>query len=203
MTSLSSAETINANIALERFAATHSICIKQYHTNNCRFADNTFKQHCQEQRQAISHCGIITHFQNWITERAFRDITEASRTILLYAKARCPSDVHLNLWPYAIITAGYVHIAAPILHDGRSSIELSSDVNIGFRMKDNHAYRCPVFALQNHLISGKSIPKCSPRSCLGLNLGPNQNHTQNINLVLNLNLGLVSPQFYWQFDAFF
>jgi hypothetical protein len=34
------------------------------------------------------------------------------------------------------------------LHDGRSRIELFSDVNIGFSMKGNHAYGCPVFALQ-------------------------------------------------------
>jgi hypothetical protein len=62
---------------------------------------------------------------------------------------------------------------------------------------------CPLFALKNDLASGKNIPKWSPRSCLGLNLGPNPNHTQNINLVLNLNSGLVSPQFYCHFDDFF
>ncbi len=47
------------------------------------------------------------------------------------------------------------------------------------------------------------IPKWSPRSHLGLNLGPSPNYTWNVNLVLNLNTGLVSPQFHCSYDDFF
>ena len=70
-------------------------------------------------------------------------------------------------------------------------------------MKDTHTFGCPVYALQNNLAAGSKIPKWAPRARLGLNLGPSPNHARNISLVLNLNTGLVSPQFHCRFDEFF
>ena len=70
-------------------------------------------------------------------------------------------------------------------------------------MKDNHVFGCPVFALQNDLAAGNSIPKCSPRCHLGLILGPSPSHAQTVNLVLNLHTGLVSPQLHCHYDDFF
>ncbi len=151
----------------------------------------------------ITYCGVNAHFQNGIAERAIRDITDSARTMLLHAKARWPSAVHLCLWPYALRYAVYIHNTVPVLLNGRSRIELFSGVNVGFRMKDNHAFGCPVFAMQNSLAAGNTIPKWSPQSRLGLNLGPSPNHARHVNLVLNLNNGLVSPQFHCRFDDFF
>ena len=99
--------------------------------------------------------------------------------------------------------AVYIYNTAPVLIDGKSRIELFSGVNVGFRMKDNHVFGCPVFALQNDLAAGNTVPKWSPRSCLGLNLGPSPSHARTVNLVLNLFSGLVSPQFHCRYDDFF
>jgi hypothetical protein len=63
--------------------------------------------------------------------------------MLLHAKARWPSAVHLCLWPYALRMAVYVYNTAPVLLDGTSRLERFSGVNCGFRMKDNHAFGCP------------------------------------------------------------
>ncbi len=109
MTSLSSQETIEAKKAFEQFAADHGVRIKQYHADNGRFADNSFKQHCSQQHQTISYCGVHAHFQHGIAERAIRDITDTARTILLHAKARWPSAVHLCLSPYAVRMAVYIY----------------------------------------------------------------------------------------------
>jgi hypothetical protein len=118
MSSLTSKETIEAKQAFERFAADHGVRIKQYHADNGRFADNKFKQHCSQQHQAITYCGVNAHFQNGIAERSIRDITEAARTMLLHDKARWPSAAHLCLWPYAVRMAIYVHNTVPVLLDG-------------------------------------------------------------------------------------
>ena len=57
-----------------------------------------------------------------------------------------------------------------------------------------HTFACPVFALQNALASGNTLPRWSPRAYLGLNLGPSPIHSRNVYLylVLNLTTGCVS-----------
>jgi hypothetical protein len=70
-------------------------------------------------------------------------------------------------------------------------------------MKHMHTFGCPVFALQNALASGSTLPRWSPRTRLGLNLGPSPNHARNVYLVLNLITGCVSPQYHCNFDDFF
>ena len=70
-------------------------------------------------------------------------------------------------------------------------------------MKHIHTFGCPVFALQNALASGNTLPRWSPRARLGLNLGPSPNHARNVYLVLNLVTGCVSPQYHCKFDDFF
>lgn len=99
--------------------------------------------------------------------------------------------------------AVYIYDTVHVLFNGRSNIELWSGVNVRFCMKDTHDFGRPVFALQNDLAVGNTIPKWFLRSCLGLNLGPNPNHTQIVNLVLNLYSGLVSPQLYCCYVDFF
>ncbi|KAL7477469.1 hypothetical protein ACHAW6_003275 [Cyclotella cf. meneghiniana] len=64
-------------------------------------------------------------------------------------------------------------------------------------------FACPVFALQNSLAAGNTMPHWSPRACLGLNLGPSPFHACNVYLVLNLMTGLVSLQYHCRFDDFF
>jgi hypothetical protein len=70
-------------------------------------------------------------------------------------------------------------------------------------MKHHHAFGCPVFALENDLAAGSSIPHWSPRSHLSVNLGSSPSHTRNVYLVLNLHTGCVSPQYHCRFDDFF
>ncbi len=66
-----------------------------------------------------------------------------------------------------------------------------------------HTFGCPVLAIQNELSSGGTIPHWSPRSQLGVNLGPSPSHACNMFLILNLHTGCVSPQFHCRFDNFF
>ncbi len=74
---------------------------------------------------------------------------------------------------------------------------------MGSFLRHVHTFGCPVFALQNVLASGSQLPRWSPRSCLGLNLGPSPMHARNVYLVLNLVTGCVSPQYHCCFDNFF
>ena len=203
MTSLSSEETIAAKRAFERFADEHGVKIQHYHCDNGRFADNEFKNACDQANQGLTFCGVNAHFQNGIAERAIRDLQESARKQLLHAKQRWPSAVHLSLWPYALRNAAVLHNTLPTLDDGTSRLEHFSGIRVGAKLRQMHTFACPVFALHNTLASGGTIPKWSPRARLGLNLGPSPYHARNVNLVLNLSTGLVSPQYHVTYDDFF
>ena len=73
-----SVETITANGAFESFAAELGVRILHYHCDNGRFADNTFKQACNNTRQQLTFCGINTHFQNGIAKLSIRDLSESA-----------------------------------------------------------------------------------------------------------------------------
>jgi hypothetical protein len=179
--------------------------IQHYHCDNDgRFYNNVFKQACcHNARQQYTFCGVNAHFQNGIAERSIRDLSESARKQLLYAHARWPQAVHFALWPYALRNATLLHNSLPVLEDGASKLKLFSSIHVGSNMKHVHTFGYPVFALQNALASGKSLPRWSPRACLGLNLGPSPMHARNVYLVLNLTTGCVSPQYHCRVDNFF
>ena len=91
----------------------------------------------------------------------------------------------------------------PTCKDGTLCIELFSSIKVGVSLKHAHTFGCPVFVLQNELASGSTIPRWSPRACIGLNLGPSPLHACNVYLVLSLTMGLISPQYHCCFDDFF
>ncbi len=109
----------------------------------------------------------------------------------------------MALWPYVLRYAVHLHNSVPFASDGKSRLEIFGGFEVGSRMKDYHTFGCPVFALQNALQGGKTIPRWSPRARLGVNLGPSPNHARNVYLVLNIATGLVSPQFHVSFNDFF
>jgi hypothetical protein len=146
---------------------------------------------------------VNAHFQNGIAECAIWDLSESARKQLLHARACWPAAVHFALWPYALCNATLLRNSLPVLEDGTSRLKLFSSIRVGCNMKHVHTFACPVFALQNALASGKSLPRWSPRTRLVLNLGPSPNHARNVYLVLNLMTGCVSPQYHCWFDDFF
>ena len=163
MQSLTSEETYAAKHAFERFAKQHSITTQHYHADNGRFANNMFINECEQQKQQLTFCGINTHFQNGIAKWSIRDLTKSARKQLLHAHQHWPAAVHLALWPYELRSACYLHNNLPVLEDGTSCLEKFSGIRIGTRMKDFHAFACPVFAL--HLNEG--LPRfCMPGICI-------------------------------------
>jgi hypothetical protein len=118
-------------------------------------------------------------------------------------RAHWPEAVHFALWPYALQNAAYLYNNLPVLEDGTSRLELFSSIQVGSNLRHVHTFGCPVFALQNVLASGSQLPRWSPRSGLGLNLGRSPMHARNVYLVLNLVTGCVSPHYHCHFDDFF
>ena len=203
MSHLSSDETIAAKVAFERHASELGVSILHYHADNGRFQDNAFRAACEQGGQRLTFCGVNAHFQNGRAEKAIRDLSESARKQLLHAQARWPDAIHLALWPYALRMAVSLHNDLPTLDGGISRYESFSSIHIGVRLGSLHVFGAPVFALENALASGGSLPRWSPRCRLGINLGPSPSHARNVSLVLNPDTGCVSPQFHCRFDDFF
>jgi hypothetical protein len=141
-------------------------------------------------------------FPKW-DRRAIRDLSNSACKQLLHTCSRWPAAVHFALWPYALRNTALLHNSLPVLEDGTSRLELFSSIQVKGNMKHMHTFGCPVFALQNALESGNTLPRWSPCARLDLSLGPSPNHAWNVYLVLNLITGCVSPQYHCKFDDFF
>lgn len=190
--SLSSNNTIAAKRAFETFANKHNVIVKHYHADNGRFSDNVFIQDVQEHNQSISFCAVNVQFQNGIAEKKLRDLSEMARKQLLHAKARWSSAIHLCLWSFALRNAAYIQNSMPSAHNnGLSPIEIFSRATVSPNMKRHHTFGCPVFALDNNLQSGKSLPHWNARSRIGINLEHSPGHSSSVPLVLNTTTGIV------------
>ncbi len=196
MCNLSSNETIQAKQAFEQFALHHSVAIRHYHCDNGCFADKAFAYHCEDKHQSVTYCGVNAHFQNGIAKKAFCNLQESARKQLLHAMARWPKAVHVALWPYALRFAAHLPNTVPTLEDSTLQLEKISSPSVGSNMRNFYTFACPVFVLHSNLAAGRRISKWSQRARLGLNLGPSPYHAFNVNLVLNLSTGLVSPPFH-------
>ncbi len=199
----SSAETVDAKKAFERFSETHGVHVQHYHADNGRFTDKLFREAISDKNQTLSFCGVNAHWQNGIAERRIRELQEAARTMIIHAQRRWPSAISAHLWPYAIRMACDAHASTPRLLDGRTPIELFSQVAVKPQVKHFHHFGCPAYVLNNKLQSGKKIPKWDDRARVGIYIGPSPHHARTVGLILNLTTGLASPQFHVTYDDHF
>ena len=86
--------------------------------------------------------------------------------------------------------------------DGASPVERFSGMPVSLSLKKMHDFSCPVHALDSNMHANKSITRLNQRSRIVLNIGSLPMHARNVNLILNLQTGTVSPQFHVQHDDF-
>ena len=122
--------------------------------------------------------------------------------MLVHAKHRWPQAINAHLWPYAIRFANDVHMHAPN-KDGKTPLHLFSMTANHAAPKHFHPFGCPVYVLSSKMQSDQKGPKWDERARIGINLDNSPLHARNIALVLNLDTGLVSPQFHVAFDDLF
>jgi hypothetical protein len=99
------------------------VIVKHYHADNGCFAESLFMSVVAESGQTISFCGVSAHFQNGIVEKWIHDLSEQARKQLLHAKARWPSAIKINLWPYALRNANAIWNTIADKDDGSSPLK--------------------------------------------------------------------------------
>ena len=201
--SLSSEETVQSKVAFEALAKSMNVTVNHYHADNGRFADNAFVNHVRASVQTITYCGVNAHWQNGIAEKRIRDVQEAARTQILHAKGRWPKAVDTALWPYALRYTVNVDNATINTKTMESPIERFAKTQVKPKLRHFHPFACPTYVLRNELQASQSVPKWETRARVGLYLGPSPKHSRSVALVLNVETGLVSPQYHVRFDNLF
>ena len=102
---ISSEETLESKLAYKRVLASYNITVKSYHADNLRFNDSNFTGSCIKGGQQISFCGVGAHHQNGIAEARVKEVSYATRTLLLHAKRKWLGVITTVLWSYALQAA--------------------------------------------------------------------------------------------------
>ena len=81
--------------------------------------------------------------------------------------------------------------------NGSSPLSRLSGVEVNSSNKDFHVFGALVYVLKDGLTSGSDeVHHWYPRSRLGMYIGPSPRHARTVGLILNIQTGLISPQFH-------
>jgi hypothetical protein len=202
-TSMSSEETLKGKEAFEQYAKSHGVTIKHYHADNGRFKDKLFMNSIEKNKQTISFSGVGAHHQNGVAEKRIGDLQRKATALLLHAQRRWPDAISIYLWPYALRAANDSRNSFPNKASLECPISRFSRTDRVPKMRNQHHFGCPVYVLKKELQDGKKAKKWTDRTRIGIHLGNSPRHAQNVSLVLNLETGLVSPQFHCHHDDLF
>ena len=199
-------EAIVGKVGFERFCAERGVRVTHYHADNGIFRSYKWVQDCTTKGQSITFAGVNAHHQNGRAEARIRRLQDMTRTMMIHAKRRWPSEITVNLWPYALRMANDAYNATPKMNDKkqRSPEQLFNKTDVATNPKHWLHFGCPVYKLQDALQGGSGIfGKWKERSSVGIYLGRSPQHNRQVALVLNIHTGLVSPQFHVKVDPSF
>ena len=150
-------------------------------------------------------CGVNAHHQNGVTKKRIRDLQEAAHATLIHAKRRWPEAIETSLWPYALSSASHAlnHTPSPQTHEAPIALFLQN--------KDPqeicyfHTFGCLAYVRDAKLQGGTRQPchKWEDRAWVSIHLGPSPSHGKSVALLLNLSMGMVSPQFHIKYNDHF
>ena len=100
--SLGAAETIRAKHEFEREAQRNGIRISSYRADNGVYCSAAFREDLNQFKQTIQFSPVGGHHHNGVSERSIRTITTCARAMIIHALIHNPTEVELELWPFAM-----------------------------------------------------------------------------------------------------
>ena len=197
---LSAVETIRAKQNYEKIALDHGVVVESYLTDSGAFKANAFVHHIRNHEQRIRYCGANAHHKNGIAERSIQSVSNMVRALILHASAHWTNGIDASLWPMAVTYATHLYNHLPN-ERGLCPADLFTGSTAPWHcLKDLHLWGCPVYILDPQLQAGQKLPQWQPQSCCDVFLGISNLHSSEVPLVLNLQTGSITPQFYVIFD---
>ena len=199
------AETLESKRAFEMIASQYGVKIKSYHADNGIFRANGWTKDCTNKSQSLTFAGVNAHHQNGRAERRIRLLQELTRTQMIHLKHKWKAIEVAPLWPYAMRIANECLNNSPNMqHPSKlSAAQLFGTTEIDENPTHRQPFGAPTYVLKSPLQNNQPFRKWKDRSKLALYLGPSPFHARNVSLVMDLQTGLVSPQFHVVHDPTF
>jgi hypothetical protein len=124
-------------------------------------------------------------------------------TLLLHAQRRWPDAINSYLWTNAIRAANDSRNYSPTNEQDTSPTSRFCSISRLPSIQNQHHFGCPTYVLRKELQVRKKVGKWSDRTRVGISLGYSSKHALNVSLILNLQTGLVSPQYHCIYDDLF
>ena len=191
-------ETLESKRAFEMVASQHGVKIKSYHADNRIFRANGWTSDCANKSQTLTFAGVNAHHQNGRAERRIRFLQELTRTQMIHIKHKWKTIEVAPQWPYAMRIANECLNNSPNMQHPtkRSAAQLFGNTEIDENPIHRQPFGAPTYVLQSPLQNNQPFHKWKHRSKLALYLGPPPFHARNVSLVMDLQTGLLSPQFH-------
>jgi hypothetical protein len=202
--SLRALDTIRGKRLFERNARSCGVSISSYRGDNGIFSSKEFRDELLSLDQSITFSGVGAHHQNGVAERTIRLVVERARAMMQHAHLHWPAEFQLDLWPFAMHYACWLHNNIPDRDSGLSPIEIFCGTKKSCsELRRAHTFMCPSFILHPKLQDGRKIPKWERRSRAAQFLGFLPEHSSLIGVFRNLSTEAVSPQFHVVYDDLF
>ena len=97
--SFTAEETVWTKILFEKESAAEGVKIRCYSTDNGVFTAKEFTAQLLQEEQWTRRSGVGGHHHNGVAEKAIKDVTRMTRTSMIHAALRWPSQADKSLWP--------------------------------------------------------------------------------------------------------
>ena len=194
---------VQSKRAFEVYIHKVGVKIRHHHSKNGLFQENAFMKPVKDEIQMTSFCEINANFQNVKIEIKINNLQEQARKQLHHAKAGRKSALDISQFSYYSRKENRTWNFLPDQEYGTTPLDCFTWSTISPKLRYNHVFWCPLYALQYCLQTGGRISKWNPRARMGLYMGPSPRHMRLLYLVLNLEAAMVSPQLHFQHANFF
>ena len=197
-------EMIKSNQAFETYCRQHGVNIRSIRADNGIYSSAAFRDSCSQASQQLTYCGVGSHWQNGLAERAIGNIQATARTILLHAMSKWPTIITEAFWPFAI--AHSVHLYNISSRQGlhKSPWELFTGTPPSKHPSDSRIFGCPAFVLNKSSQDNPSAAKKWTSRCWqGVYVGFSPMHASTVALIYNPSTKHVTPQFHVTYDEDF